>query len=154
MCSPVSSARMKMPLLPTSEIFQSSLRSKSWYLALVRMSPPPAAVSLIAPSSITHCSLSPSCLKVRHCDRSLPSNSNCQPSACSPALSWLSAARCSRRKAAPVSTTAAARSEEHTSELQSRENLVCRLLLEKKNEDHRQARRGDEGVDRGGKFLS
>src|SRR5690606_40121139 len=26
-----------------------------------------------------------------------------------------------------------ARSEEHTSELQSRENLVCRLLLEKKN---------------------
>src|SRR5690606_41382250 len=27
-----------------------------------------------------------------------------------------------------------ARSEEHTSELQSRENLVCRLLLEKKNE--------------------
>src|SRR5690606_41458147 len=29
---------------------------------------------------------------------------------------------------------AAARSEEHTSELQSRENLVCRLLLEKKKE--------------------
>src|SRR5690606_39414798 len=28
--------------------------------------------------------------------------------------------------------TAAERSEEHTSELQSRENLVCRLLLEKK----------------------
>src|SRR5690606_41063942 len=28
---------------------------------------------------------------------------------------------------------AAERSEEHTSELQSRENLVCRLMLEKKN---------------------
>src|SRR5690606_40320619 len=28
------------------------------------------------------------------------------------------------------------RSEEHTSELQSRENLVCRLLLEKKQEKH------------------
>src|SRR5690606_41426215 len=28
----------------------------------------------------------------------------------------------------------AVRSEEHTSELQSRENLVCRLLLEKKKE--------------------
>src|SRR5690606_40280641 len=28
--------------------------------------------------------------------------------------------------------SAAGRSEEHTSELQSRENLVCRLLLEKK----------------------
>src|SRR5690606_40722597 len=28
------------------------------------------------------------------------------------------------------------RSEEHTSELQSRENLVCRLLLEKKKDSH------------------
>src|SRR3712207_7028506 len=28
------------------------------------------------------------------------------------------------------------RSEEHTSELQSRQYLVCRLLLEKKNNDH------------------
>src|SRR2546430_5100446 len=28
------------------------------------------------------------------------------------------------------------RSEEHTSELQSQSNLVCRLLLEKKNKDH------------------
>src|SRR5690606_41443120 len=33
------------------------------------------------------------------------------------------------------------RSEEHTSELQSRENLVCRLLLEKKNQPrHRTSR--------------
>src|SRR2546422_7033174 len=30
----------------------------------------------------------------------------------------------------------AARSEEHTSELQSRLHLVCRLLLEKKKSDH------------------
>src|SRR5690606_41498912 len=30
----------------------------------------------------------------------------------------------------------AERSEEHTSELQSRENLVCRLLLEKKNTEN------------------
>src|SRR6266511_3224808 len=30
----------------------------------------------------------------------------------------------------------ASRSEEHTSELQSRENLVCRLLLEKKKKKH------------------
>src|SRR5690606_42160787 len=33
--------------------------------------------------------------------------------------------RCAHRREVP-------RSEEHTSELQSRENLVCRLLLEKK----------------------
>src|SRR5215475_1201789 len=31
-----------------------------------------------------------------------------------------------------ISSADKARSEEHTSELQSRENLVCRLLLEKK----------------------
>src|SRR5256886_6962094 len=31
------------------------------------------------------------------------------------------------------------RSEEHTSELQSQSNLVCRLLLEKKNNNRRQA---------------
>src|SRR2546430_6983136 len=35
-----------------------------------------------------------------------------------------------------TSTITVSRSEEHTSELQSQSNLVCRLLLEKKN-DHR-----------------
>src|SRR3712207_9406525 len=34
---------------------------------------------------------------------------------------------------APASAATATRSEEHTSELQSRQYLVCRLLLEKKN---------------------
>src|SRR5437667_2454184 len=42
-----------------------------------------------------------------------------------------------------VSSTTAkmktSRSEEHTSELQSHHDLVCRLLLEKKNERHRHA---------------
>src|SRR2546430_12561008 len=33
------------------------------------------------------------------------------------------------------------RSEEHTSELQSQSNLVCRLLLEKKTTDQSEARR-------------
>src|SRR5690606_41356175 len=32
----------------------------------------------------------------------------------------------------PIATTSDKRSEEHTSELQSRENIVCRLLLETK----------------------
>src|SRR5690606_41860860 len=36
---------------------------------------------------------------------------------------------------APVVRRATRRSEEHTSELQSRENLVCRLLLEKKTKE-------------------
>src|SRR5215475_16144394 len=38
----------------------------------------------------------------------------------------------SARSTASVRRIQVARSEEHTSELQSRENLVCRLLLEKK----------------------
>src|SRR5207249_6282682 len=37
------------------------------------------------------------------------------------------------RAAPPRPATAGSRSEEHTSELQSRFDLVCRLLLEKKN---------------------
>src|SRR5690606_41777828 len=36
------------------------------------------------------------------------------------------------RRLAPLGLQNQHRSEEHTSELQSRENLVCRLLLEKK----------------------
>src|SRR2546430_11761714 len=36
------------------------------------------------------------------------------------------------RRAAPPAPRLSARSEEHTSELQSQSNLVCRLLLEKK----------------------
>src|SRR2546430_4957170 len=39
---------------------------------------------------------------------------------------------------AHLSTAGAVRSEEHTSELQSQSNLVCRLLLEKKNASHAQ----------------
>src|SRR5260370_10921085 len=34
------------------------------------------------------------------------------------------------------------RSEEHTSELQSHLNIVCRLLLEKKTKDHEHAQQG------------
>src|SRR5690606_10685846 len=61
-----------------------------------------------------------------------------------PAYTWLTAvqqtsavvtAAATMEAAAADPKVAAARSEEHTSELQSRENLVCRLLLEKKNEN-------------------
>src|SRR3712207_7710510 len=39
-----------------------------------------------------------------------------------------------RRRSAAVEVGRAPRSEEHTSELQSRQYLVCRLLLEKKRQ--------------------
>src|SRR5699024_12881162 len=49
-------------------------------------------------------------------------------------------ALCSRARATSSSTlpesTVRMRSEEHTSELQSRFDLVCRLLLEKKKKEH------------------
>src|SRR5207302_10851129 len=50
------------------------------------------------------------------------------------ALKWASSSRSSSRlRSMPRRCDQLrARSEEHTSELQSRENLVCRLLLEKK----------------------
>src|SRR5690242_20963460 len=49
--------------------------------------------------------------------------------------------RCARssttaRPATDVDATRSTRSEEHTSELQSHVNLVCRLLLEKKKKDN------------------
>src|SRR5256886_3370370 len=37
------------------------------------------------------------------------------------------------------------RSEEHTSELQSQSNLVCRLLLEKKKKDRQKVHGGADG---------
>src|SRR5690606_41978413 len=52
----------------------------------------------------------------------------------SPSSSSCTAGRgaCCSSTSFPACPGALARSEEHTSELQSRENLVCRLLLEKK----------------------
>src|SRR5690349_22419544 len=61
----------------------------------------------------------------RRCARPAP---RCTRSARSGSCSPASASTCSTR--APPTN---ARSEEHTSELQSRRDLVCRLLLEKKN---------------------
>src|SRR3712207_8607773 len=42
--------------------------------------------------------------------------------------------RCASHREAAKQTALRTRSEEHTSELQSRQYLVCRLLLEKKND--------------------
>src|SRR5438874_11954516 len=56
-----------------------------------------------------------------------------------PLPSWHGPAGAPSAPDAPVTTRAlAARSEEHTSELQSRRDLVCRLLLEKKKKKNTQ----------------
>src|SRR5699024_11583893 len=84
----------------------------------------------------------------------LPISSRSRPRSCSPPARWTrraSASSPSSTRAAPPSgcratspsagctrptspTTKPSRSEEHTSELQSRFDLVCRLLLEKKKQ--------------------
>src|SRR5437868_12183398 len=53
-----------------------------------------------------------------------------------PNVAALARASASWPEAASVLMTSASRSEEHTSELQSRFDLVCRLLLEKKKSNH------------------
>src|SRR2546421_1848737 len=50
------------------------------------------------------------------------------------------------------STNPAHRSEEHTSELQSRSDLVCRLLLEKKKQPRRRPLRTPNSVTRHKKY--
>src|SRR2546422_3614887 len=50
------------------------------------------------------------------------------------------------RRSAPVFPRGAFRSEEHTSELQSRLHLVCRLLLEKKKKIHTEKIKRTKGL--------
>src|SRR5690606_41230648 len=60
----------------------------------------------------------------------------CNPARSPGSYSFLTCASDTRRKSqySPLMALQINRSEEHTSELQSRENLVCRLLLEKKKD--------------------
>src|SRR5690606_41039134 len=73
--------------------------------------------------------------------KSSPSRSIRRPGSCrttaapSPGRSASRATSPSRPTSCSASSIAPSRSEEHTSELQSRENLVCRLLLEKKKKN-------------------
>src|SRR3712207_9000880 len=62
----------------------------------------------------------------------LPTDEQAEPAPYASPASLLVSPRASRTTP-PVPQYAEGRSEEHTSELQSRQYLVCRLLLEKKN---------------------
>src|SRR5690349_23147611 len=55
------------------------------------------------------------------------------------AAAWTGVLGVSRDWTPAVRADPATRSEEHTSELQSRRDLVCRLLLEKKKRQHNQS---------------
>src|SRR2546430_7352467 len=61
--------------------------------------------------------------------------------------SWRTASRRSDSSFSPfAAANKCSRSEEHTSELQSQSNLVCRLLLEKKNVAQRDVPRAVQPV--------
>src|SRR2546427_8467257 len=76
-------------------------------------------------------------LKLVRCrDRRKPERHQATPISPSPLIvSDVDALAPPTRKSAASSRTAPYRSEEHTSELQSQSNLVCRLLLEKKKKN-------------------
>src|SRR5688572_32056374 len=65
-----------------------------------------------------------SCIRRRNCARSSPRCGVCATSR--------SLKKCGRARRRRSGVRRQLRSEEHTSELQSQSNLVCRLLLEKK----------------------
>src|SRR5699024_12732462 len=71
---------------------------------------------------------------------------------------WMSASKPTRPsftswRERPSTSTPPSRSEEHTSELQSRFDIVCRLLLEKKkNETNRELNESNQDV--GGTYAS
>src|SRR6266478_7583566 len=61
------------------------------------------------------------------CDKGLPCTS--------PRSTHATDSTCHVAAVCAIGNSSATRSEEHTSELQSQSNLVCRLLLEKKNKN-------------------
>src|SRR3712207_8499273 len=77
---------------------------------------------------------------------SRPASANSRPAIIAIRIGWVAIERaiCPAMRSPPAppraisrsSVMTAKRSEEHTSELQSRQYLVCRLLLEKKKQDH------------------
>src|SRR3712207_8110242 len=83
----------------------------------------------------TTLSRSPHIFAIRFGSHSTTSPSFPPPFTSSPAssFSWVSQTASCTSLAVLCLVNASARSEEHTSELQSRQYLVCRLLLEKKN---------------------
>src|SRR5947209_11167231 len=68
-----------------------------------------------------------------------PPSAGCRAAtSCSTCAGWRPT-RCRPVRSSSTGASGGTRSEEHTSELQSRQYLVCRLLLEKKKIRHRES---------------
>src|SRR2546430_11158958 len=68
----------------------------------------------------------------RSCRRRTASLSVARPAGAGPDITWIPPDRARNSSSSRIRRFSRNRSEEHTSELQSQSNLVCRLLLEKK----------------------
>src|SRR2546422_6875236 len=81
---------------------------------------------------------SPTCCGSGICDTipGTPTGSGVTVSCCRPGTPACCSTRCSTSPGTTSRSTTSSRSEEHTSELQSRLHLVCRLLLEKKKKKY------------------
>src|SRR2546429_3964357 len=91
------------------------------------------AVTGVQTCALPICTPSPSCCS---CSQAHPFTQACaRPSFCRPCSPCMRRPGPMRSGSPRVSQPANPRSEEHTSELQSRLHLVCRLLLEKKKKN-------------------
>src|SRR5215203_5836202 len=84
------------------------------------------------PFGASHKSATFRCTRSRACARRIDWRKIDSSFASVSVLSWLLSPTSQRSTSSAVSSVSRRRSEEHTSELQSRQYLVCRLLLEKK----------------------
>src|SRR2546427_9935208 len=111
----------------------------------ISWAPPPAATRgnstlKLVPPSAERTSMPPPCERTIWCAMNSPRPSPwCWPGRRSPPRNGLNSVGSSSAGMVPplrtVMDTRSSRSEEHTSELQSQSNLVCRLLLEKKKKE-------------------
>src|SRR5690606_41398203 len=88
------------------------------------------ALPILLPRLATRVSSPDACIPAPCAFTSAPTRKVLPPSRTSTATPWLPVAVILVPIAAATLPSSTDRSEEHTSELQSRENLVCRLLLE------------------------
>src|SRR5690606_40882513 len=106
-----------------------SVACATWFGSLRPRTPPADAIGQSRPERRSFFRRTYNCLRTRATTSPSPSTTSV-----SNQRSTLSPPALSARSCASTSSSRSKRSEEHTSELQSRENLVCRLLLEKKKQ--------------------
>src|SRR5438132_8882705 len=111
---------------PGANIRPAIMRTLSWIWALTGSTPRMGRLSKVSPAGINTCSASSGDT------RGFPASSRLMAGRNLRASSWSSVMNELASESAPGPIRIMVRSEEHTSELQSHSELVCRLLIENK----------------------